>query len=269
MEESKIIKKNLIYTKFTLYLPQFSIIPTNYYLFFMKKNTFVSFFVLAFLFVSSNVFAQKKPTKPTVKPVVKPVAIVEKVSDVSSYLANFPEITTPLNADAAFFKRDKFSKLKMVSVADRNFYLVKPADRPVSFGYQGDVYYVGKVSLSADVVVCYYFLDNFKEGMKGKGDMNFILFAASHRKSAKGNPIYITLDGIDDVACVKNNGTYDASFKMVTDIKQYTIIQPTGEMSYEGVQISIDKKTKSSDKTLVKGSNAFNKTGTTMVNTPK
>ncbi len=229
----------------------------------MKKNTFFLAFLLMFVLASSNVFAQKKPIKPTVKPVV------EKVTVLATYLANFPEITAPLNADAAFFKRENFSKLKMVSVADRNFYLVKPADRPVSFGYQGDVYYVGKVSLSADVVICYYFLDNFKEGMKGKGDVNFILFAATHRKSAKGNPIYITLDGIDDIACVKNNGTSDPSFKIISDTKQYAIIQPTGEMSYEGLQTSIDKKTKSADKTPVKGSNAFNKTGTTMVNTPK
>lgn len=232
----------------------------------MKKITLLFVAFLAFLFLTNEVFAQKKPVKPPIK---KPVAIVEKVTALAPYLATFPEITDPLDADASFFKRDKFSKLKPVSVADRNFYLVKPADRPVSFGYQGDVYVVGKISLSPDVVICYYFLDNFKEGMKGKGDVNLILFAATHRKSAKGNPIYITLDGIDDIACVKNNGTSDPSFKMITDVKQYAVIQPTGQMTYEGVQTSIEKKTKSTDKTPVKGSNAFNKTGTTMINTPK
>ena len=232
----------------------------------MKKITFPFVLFFTLLLLTNGAFAQKKPA---FKPPIKKSMTIEKVSVLAPYLATFPEITSPLTADAAFFRRENFSKLKMVSVADRNFYLVKPADRPVSFGYQGDVYAVGQISLSPDVVVCYYFLDNFKEGMKGKGDVNSILFAATHRKSAKGNPVYITLDGIDDIACVKNNGTSDPSFKMITDVKQYAIIQPTGQMTYEGVQTSIDKKTKSADKTPVKGSNAFNKAGTTMVNTPK
>ena len=265
----------MIYKDFAYIYPEFQLIQQISVKFYqkinMKKNIFYLVFVI--VFASSNLFAQKKPyNKPTVKPIAKSAAkpaIVEKVTAFAAYMDNFPEITAPLDANAAFFGRDKFSKLKMVSVTDRNFYLVKPADRPVSFGYQGDVYYVGKISLSADVVICYYFLDNFKEGMKGKGDVNFILFAATHRKSAKGNPIYITLDGIDDIACIKNNGASSPSFKMITDVKQYATIQPTGEMSYEGLQTSIDKKTKATDKTPVKGSNAFNKAGTAMVNTPK
>ncbi len=231
----------------------------------MKKYLFFLLFGICFLliFLSSNtnsILVQSLNNQHTK---------LEEITPFSTFLNNFPNITTPLKIDEEFFKRENFSQLNLVSVADRDFYLVSPPDRPVSFGYQGDVYCVAKYNISPDVVVCFYFLDNFKEGMKGQGDTNFILFAASHRKSAKGDPIYITLEGINEVACVKNNGTNDPTFSMATTSKQFTIIQPNGAMTYQGVQTIMDKNMQITETSNVKGTNVFNKLGTNMINTHK